>query len=226
MKASVKFNALFIDLSKLLSRRGLKSFFAKEINKLPVNAQVLIIGAGGTLSDYLCSLLKTKGVGYKTFDYDSLTKPDILGDIQNTPLNSAYYDAIFLAEVLEHLPQPQAAISNIYQALKPSGRLLLSVPFIFPLHEQPNDYYRFTKYGLLYLLKPFGEVVVLERNFWPESVFILLARLVKEEGKLNKLLGAIFVLVALCSWPFVFILAQVFSSDFLTTGYTASAKKS
>ena len=57
-------------------------------------------------------------------------------------------------EVLEHVAKTAKAVSEITRVLKPGGTLLLSTPMHWTLHFEPQDYYRFTKYGLKEILKP------------------------------------------------------------------------
>lgn len=73
-----------------------------------------------------------------------------------TDIVSAAYDTVFCFEVLEHLPHPQAAVAEMYRVLKPGGMLLLSVPHLSRLHEEPHDYFRYTSYGLRSILSDAG----------------------------------------------------------------------
>ena len=54
--------------------------------------------------------------------------------------------------VLEHVPQPSAAIAELYRILKPGGTLVLSTVFTHPVHDAPFDFYRYTRFGLAHLL--------------------------------------------------------------------------
>jgi len=65
--------------------------------------------------------------------------PDIIGYICNYKFKELDFDFVILAEVLEHVHSPHKAIENIKNALKPNGRLLITVPFIFPIHDLPHD---------------------------------------------------------------------------------------
>ena len=58
------------------------------------------------------------------------------------------YDSAICLEVLEHIPDRYKALKEINRVLKQNGILILSVPHLSRLHEIPNDYYRYTKYGL------------------------------------------------------------------------------
>lgn len=68
---------------------------------------------------------------------------------------NASFDVVLATEILEHLHSPHRAIAEFYRVLKPGGLLLLTTRFIFPLHETPVDYFRYTKYGLRHLLAAF-----------------------------------------------------------------------
>ena len=59
-------------------------------------------------------------------------------------------------EVFEHMPDPEACLVEIDRVLKRDGRLLLTVPFVAPLHQMPFDYMRFTPPGLEALLARHG----------------------------------------------------------------------
>jgi hypothetical protein len=63
-------------------------------------------------------------------------------------------------EVLEHALEPQRMIDEIRRALRPGGRVLLTTRFIFPLHDVPGNYYRFTNYALVHLFRDWASVSV------------------------------------------------------------------
>jgi len=59
-------------------------------------------------------------------------------------------------QVLEHVFNPDAFLSEIYRVLKRDGKLLLTVPFVWDEHEQPSDYARYSSFGLKALLEKNG----------------------------------------------------------------------
>lgn len=75
-------------------------------------------------------------------------KPDVFGDAARLPLPSASVDTVVLFEVMEHLRDPDAAASEIRRILRPDGTLLLTMPFLYPIHDAPYDYQRLTLHGL------------------------------------------------------------------------------
>ncbi len=81
---------------------------------------------------------------------------DHVADLQRTGLPDAQYDSIFCAQVLHHLPEPERALREIARMLKPGGKAILSVPHLAWLHNEPNDYWRFTGHGLRRLAEKAG----------------------------------------------------------------------
>ena len=72
------------------------------------------------------------------------------------PFPDKSFDTVLCNQVLEHVFEPHHFISEIYRVLKPSGNLLLTVPFVWDEHEQPYDYARYTSFGLKHLLLSAG----------------------------------------------------------------------
>lgn len=89
-----------------------------------------------------------------------------VGDIQAMPMiESNAYDTAICLEVLEHVPDPFQAMREIYRILKPEGVLILSVPHLNRLHDEPHDYYRYTQHGVRVLLERAGfTVLVLKKR--------------------------------------------------------------
>jgi SAM-dependent methyltransferase len=70
------------------------------------------------------------------------------------------FDTILCFEVLEHVPDPWEAVAAMSAVLRPGGKILVTVPHLSRLHEQPHDYYRYTGYGLRALAESAGFEVV------------------------------------------------------------------
>lgn len=87
-------------------------------------------------------------------DVDILVGPD-----DNWPLADASIDAVLLTQVLEHVADRKLLVEEISRVLRPGGTLLLTVPFIFPLHGLPHDYARFTPHGVRELFARDFEIV-------------------------------------------------------------------
>ncbi len=109
---------------------------------------------------------------YITLDINSAARPDIVGSVENIPLNGSSVDSIVSTQVLEHVKNPQKAIEEFYRILKDGGYCLLTVPQSSELHEEPNDYFRFTKFGLEETFKKVGfQIILIEKRggFWALS---------------------------------------------------------
>ena len=76
---------------------------------------------------------------------------DVVGTAYETNLEDASCDVILCTEVLEHLEAPLCAVREMHRILKPGGKVILTTPFFWHIHEAPRDFYRYTKYGLCYL---------------------------------------------------------------------------
>ncbi|MDP8257063.1 MAG: class I SAM-dependent methyltransferase [Candidatus Alcyoniella australis] len=115
----------------------------------------LDVGAG--LSPYRV-LIERNGADYTSLDLpDGPGAPDISADLQHMPeAADESYDLALCANVLEHVPDPSAALAELHRVLKPGGDLLLSAPHLSRLHEVPHDYWRFTRFGLEHLLSATG----------------------------------------------------------------------
>ncbi|MDZ7785348.1 MAG: class I SAM-dependent methyltransferase [Halioglobus sp.] len=67
-------------------------------------------------------------------------------------------DFVTSASVLEHVTYPQQVVKEIHRILKPGGIVYINVPFIFPFHADPGDFYRFTHKGIDILCEDFEKV--------------------------------------------------------------------
>ena len=80
--------------------------------------------------------------------YDEDVKPDYTWDGKTMPFENSNFDCCIATEVLEHCPEPEVILSEIHRVLKPGGILFFTVPFLWNLHEVPNDEYRYTPFSL------------------------------------------------------------------------------
>lgn len=96
-----------------------------------------------------------------TLNISADTEPDIVGSATEIPAPNSSFDGGILTEVLEHLPDPELAISELSRVLKPRGILLCSMPFAYKVHGDPEDYSRWTESKLRQVAEKFGFEVVL-----------------------------------------------------------------
>ncbi len=90
---------------------------------------------------------------YKTATEWYGSYPETYGDAQNLPFKDNSVNSVLLLDVLEHLPAPEKCIREIKRILIAGGVFIIQVPFIYPLHDVPLDFQRWTLFGLRELLK-------------------------------------------------------------------------
>jgi SAM-dependent methyltransferase len=90
-----------------------------------------------------------------------LTAPDIEGDALNLPLPDASFDVAISTQVLEHVPQPWRAVAEMARVLRPGGRVVVTCPGTWPHHEEPHDFYRYTRFGLEELFREHFDAVTI-----------------------------------------------------------------
>jgi 2-polyprenyl-3-methyl-5-hydroxy-6-metoxy-1,4-benzoquinol methylase len=215
----------FVKLSKLLSRKGIYPFLEREFGRIAGGAKVLNIGAGGDIGKVLSEHAARRNFQVVSLDIDAQRRPDLVGDICTYDFGEPRFDAVVMAETLEHVHSPQLALDNVRRALKDGGSLILTTPFIFPIHDRPHDYYRYTRYGLEYLLRDFRDVSVQERNSWTEAIDVLGVRLIMDKNWPARILAPFLVLLAFVRWPISFLISRVVRTDFITSGYVVTARK-
>ena len=214
-----------IKISKYFSRRKLYPFLLKDLNTIQSknkNKRVIFVGAGGEAEDFLRN---NTNLSFTTIDIDSARDPDLVMDVSNMKFNDSSYDLIIMLEVLEHTINPKKAINECYRVLKNKGELILSTPFILGIHDSPNDFQRFTKYGLSSFLKEFNDIKIYSRNGFFESIIVLLLRYWTAKNRLASKIGILFIFIFFPLGFIAILLDKLFANDDVTTGYYVKATK-
>lgn len=103
------------------------------------------------------------------------TKVDIVADLNKTlPIKSQVADTVVSLSVMEHLCEPQTMLNEAFRILKHGGGIVLQVPWQWWIHEAPYDFFRYTPYGLKYLVEKAGFVEVVVE---PQSGFFTMCTL-------------------------------------------------
>jgi SAM-dependent methyltransferase len=146
---------------------------ARELKNILVNSihdrhllQCLRAYASGRLIDIGCGIKPYSGLArpftteHIGLDHEGSIhrkdKVDLVGTAYSIPAPPDSFDTALCTAVLEHLEEPESAIRECHRVLKPGGIAIYSVPFIWHLHEEPRDFFRFSKYGLRYLFEKSG----------------------------------------------------------------------
>ncbi|MBP9773597.1 MAG: class I SAM-dependent methyltransferase [Candidatus Peribacteraceae bacterium] len=78
---------------------------------------------------------------------------DIVADATRLPLADNSIDGIICESLLEHVPDPNAIMADMLRVLKPGGQMYIVVPFVYPFHACPNDFYRWSQTGVQEMCK-------------------------------------------------------------------------
>lgn len=158
------------------------------INKVLSNMNGIVVDLGCGTAPYKPDILKvaTKyvGVDWKNSLHEQ-SHVDIFADLcKRLPIDDSFADTVVSFQVLEHLPEPYLCLEEAYRILKGGGKIIITVPFMWQVHEAPHDFYRFTRHGLFYLLSKAGfvdvcikentgfwQTVILKLNYYTSSIF-------------------------------------------------------
>jgi len=114
------------------------------------------------------------------------TRPDVYGDAQCLPLVAGSAHCVLLLDVLEHLPDPDRCIAEVHRVLCSRGRLIVEVPFLYPIHDAPLDFHRWTPHGLARLAERHGfRVESIEAFGSPAETAAMLLNLAYARALLN-----------------------------------------
>lgn len=146
-----------------IDRFLVRSSILKEIkNILPeLKGTLLDIGCGEMPYKELLlsepSLVKRYiGIDIENPIYQQKRRPDLFWDGINMPLDDNSIDCAVATELFEHLPDLAGVLKEIKRVLKPGGILFFTIPFLWPLHDIPNDEYRYTPFSLERIFRKTG----------------------------------------------------------------------
>lgn len=136
------------------------NFVTAAVKELPVGSIVFDAGAGecryASLFSHCTYISLDFGKGDPLWNYKRLS---VIGDLLSLPLRDEVFDAVICTQTMEHISNPFVLLQGLFRVLKPGGRLFLTAPQIWPIHQSPHDFFRFTYYGLECLFDHAGFVV-------------------------------------------------------------------
>lgn len=102
------------------------------------------------------------------------------------PLKSNIFDTVLCTDVIEHIINTDLMVNEMTRLLKPGGKLILTVPFFYWLHEEPHDYYRYTKHALENLCK-INRLNIIELEPYGGAIEIIMDIIAKNISKYRTL---------------------------------------
>ena len=94
------------------------------------------------------------GVGDPTWEF----RVSAVADLHRLPFRSGSFDKVICSQVLEHVDHPYVVLGELARVVRPGGRIFLSIPFVWHLHQEPYDRMRFTRHGIDFMVKSHGLV--------------------------------------------------------------------
>lgn len=201
-----------------------------------VMGDLLDLGAGNQpFRPWYEPLVKT------TIAVDATTAPglDALAFAAPIPFLDDSFDTVLCTSVLEHVANAEDAVAEMARVLRPGGHLLITVPFLYPTHEAPYDFWRTTHHGLRSVLERHGLEVddvsatggpfVLVAHFVVGAIAQLIALAGRRLGPLGRLVDNTLVR-RLIAWPQQLLRSRITYrmtglSRAASLGYMASAHK-
>jgi SAM-dependent methyltransferase len=142
-------------------RKSLRHFLKICVDNLPLAGPVYEFGAlqvTGAPEENLRGIFR--GFEYTGADMREGDGVDIVLDLHDIKLPDGTASTIVCMDTLEHVEFPRKAMDEMWRVLGPNGVAIISSVFDFPIHDYPNDYWRFTPEGFKSLLKRFNHSFV------------------------------------------------------------------
>lgn len=192
-------------------RRAVLSFAEDTARGLSRGTRLLDAGAGE--SPYR-TLFEAAGArvfavddrrGDAAWDYRGL---DAVADLRRLPVRDGAVDVVFCTETIEHLTDPQDVLREFARVLRPGGRLRMTAPLTFREHQEPHDYFRYTRHGVRLLLERAGLRAV---SIEPEGGYFRMMA-----DKVQAAHRVLFAKDRALVWKILFLILQPFSMIFFT----------
>jgi SAM-dependent methyltransferase len=149
LKQAVRATSDWVDLQWSLTISSLERVAPQARGRL------LDVGCGQRPYEHIFRPFLSEYVGIEREDTFALThagatenRPDVVYDGSRLPFEDQSFDTVLNVQVLEHTARPAELVKEMARVLKHDGRLILSAPFQFRLHEEPHDYFRYSPHGL------------------------------------------------------------------------------
>ncbi len=123
--------------------------------------------ARGTLLDVGCgskpfawifegAIERYLGTDLSNSAYLDEVRPDAFARAEALPVRDGSVGTVLCLSVITYLPDPQRLIDEAARVLEPGGHALIEFTQMVPLHDEPHDYFRFTRHGAALLIERAG----------------------------------------------------------------------
>jgi len=175
-----------------LSLRPLKDFLSDFCKQYLSNQHdLLILDIGCGIKPYM-EMFDEYYNKYFGLDLFLTSQADLLAKSEMLPIKENSIDVVLCTQVLEHTQDFAKATEEIHRVLNKNGVAVITLPFVWPLHGIPYDYWRFSKYAIKKMFKgKFKEVIIKESNGYMVSIISLLLELTNVLSENRKLFSII-----------------------------------
>jgi SAM-dependent methyltransferase len=156
------------DLRRTLRRWYIDHFLEQQIEGMPAGQTILDLGGTSVekrgrfdLAPFLHQVV--------TANIMSTRKPAVQADAHHLPFSAEIFDAVICTELLEHVYKPDQVLRETFRILKKGGVLLITAPFLTPIHADPKDFGRYTDTFWLRTLHDcgfHGVNIINQGNYW------------------------------------------------------------
>ncbi|MEO0683542.1 MAG: class I SAM-dependent methyltransferase [Cyanobacteria bacterium J06649_11] len=118
-----------------------------------ISGRILDVGCGNKPYQHLFSNSDYVGLEIDSPNNRKQKQADYFYEGKVFPFEDSSFSTVVCNQVLEHIFEPKNLLTEINRCLQPGGTLLISVPFVWDEHEIPQDYARYSSFGLRHLLE-------------------------------------------------------------------------
>jgi SAM-dependent methyltransferase len=129
-----------------------------------ITGKTLDVGCGQRPYEHLVASTQYIGLEIDTPIAREINRADVYYNGERFPFEDASFDSALINQVFEHVFNPEEFLQEVHRILKPGGKLLLTVPFVWDEHEQPRDYARYSSFGLSWILTRNGFQIIKQRK--------------------------------------------------------------
>jgi len=148
-----------------IARKGLITNI-KELGR-EISGRTLDVGCGTKPYKNYFNTTEYIGLEIETTPHKK-AHADVFYEGGKFPFNDKEFDSVVTNQVFEHVFNPDDFMKEINRVLKPAGKLLMTVPFVWDEHEQPYDFARYSSFGIKSILESHGFEILLSRKSVPD----------------------------------------------------------